>query len=96
MALPPRPRFRIVLAALLAFSLPTLLLATSSEAGRRRSGTGHENAGHLTFTSPQSNPIALSPDGDFLYVANTTSNTLELSTRRSTGRSSRSTWASSR
>ncbi len=34
----------------------------------------HEPAGFQTFTSPQSDPIVLSPDGAFVYVANTTSN----------------------
>jgi len=32
--------------------------------------------GHLTYTSPQSNPIALSEDGSRLFVANTTSNSV--------------------
>jgi YVTN family beta-propeller protein len=36
----------------------------------------HEAAGFQTFTSPQASPIILSPDGDFVYVANTTSNTV--------------------
>lgn len=34
--------------------------------------------GHALFTSPQTNPIALSPRGDVLYVANTTSGTLSV------------------
>jgi len=33
--------------------------------------------GHLTYTSPQSNPLALSEDGTRLFVANTTSNTVD-------------------
>ena len=36
----------------------------------------HEPAGFQTFTSPQSNPIVLSPDRAFVYVANTTSNSV--------------------
>jgi YVTN family beta-propeller protein len=36
----------------------------------------HEAAGFQTFTSPQSNPIVLSPDGAFVYVATTTSNSV--------------------
>jgi YVTN family beta-propeller protein len=38
----------------------------------------HESPGQGLFTSPQSNPIALSPDGTRLYVANTTSNSLSI------------------
>jgi YVTN family beta-propeller protein len=38
----------------------------------------HEAAGFQTFTSPQSNPIVLSPDGSLLYVANTTSNSVSI------------------
>lgn len=34
--------------------------------------------GSALFTSPQTNPIALSPRGDVLYVANTTSGTLSV------------------
>ena len=36
----------------------------------------HELAGFQTFTSPQANPIVLSPDRAFVYVANTTSNSV--------------------
>jgi len=36
----------------------------------------HEKAGFLTFTSPQASPIVLSPDGAFVYVVNTTSNSV--------------------
>jgi len=36
----------------------------------------HEPAGFQNFTSPQSNPIVLSPDRAWLYVANTTSNSV--------------------
>jgi YVTN family beta-propeller protein len=36
----------------------------------------HEPVGFRTFTSPQSDPIVLSPDGAFVYVANTTSNSV--------------------
>ena len=36
----------------------------------------HEPAGFQNFTSPQSNPIVLSPDRAFVYVANTTSNSV--------------------
>jgi len=66
--------------SLLTCVAATLLLAPASQAGRRRppKPPAHEGPGHLTFTSPQSNPVALSPGGDVLYVANTTSNTLEL------------------
>jgi YVTN family beta-propeller protein len=36
----------------------------------------HEVPGFQTFTSPQASPIILSPDGAFVYVANTTSNSV--------------------
>ncbi len=36
----------------------------------------HEAAGFQNFTSPQSNPIVLSPDRAWVYVANTTSNSV--------------------
>jgi YVTN family beta-propeller protein len=36
----------------------------------------HERAGFQNFTSPQANPIVLSPDRAWLYVANTTSNSV--------------------
>ena len=67
--MPATPRPPLVLATIV---LTTLLLTPSARAGRPR--TVHEPVGHLTFTSPQSNPIALSPDGAFLYVANTANN----------------------
>ena len=38
----------------------------------------HEGVGRDLFTSPQADPVALSPDGTRLYVANTTSNTVSL------------------
>jgi YVTN family beta-propeller protein len=38
----------------------------------------HEPAGRELFTSPQANPLALSPDGTRLYVANTTSNSISI------------------
>ena len=38
----------------------------------------HEPVGEQTFASPQSNPIALSPDGSTVYVANTTSGTVDV------------------
>ncbi len=52
------------------------LVAAPAQAGRPRAQ--HEAAGHLTWASPQANPIALSPDGAFVYVANTTSNTVSV------------------
>ena len=43
-------------------------------AARRR----HEAVGFQLFTSPQANPIALSPNGSRLYVANTTSRSVSV------------------
>ncbi|MCI0635319.1 MAG: hypothetical protein L0206_15610, partial [Actinobacteria bacterium] len=53
-----------------------LVASAPAGAGRRRSD--HEPVGFQTFTSPQANPIAASPDGAFVYVANTTSHTLDV------------------
>lgn len=39
----------------------------------------HEPVGRQTFASPQVNPILLSPDGSRIFVANTTSNTVTVS-----------------
>jgi YVTN family beta-propeller protein len=57
-----------------------LLLPQASSAGRTRGGVinNHERVGFETFASPQSNPLALSPDGALLYVANTTSDTVSV------------------
>lgn len=50
-------------------------LAPPAHAARPRV---HEDAGFELFESPQANPLALSPDASRLYVANTTSNTVEV------------------
>jgi YVTN family beta-propeller protein len=65
---------------LLTLAALVLTLPGTSEAGRRRGGSGAplEATGFQLFTSPQSNPIALSEDGTELYVANTTSNTVDV------------------
>jgi YVTN family beta-propeller protein len=62
--------------AAFAVLLTLLAVAGAAHAGRPRPVT-HEAAGHLTWTSPQVNPLALSPSGSLLLVANTTSNTLD-------------------
>ncbi len=62
-------------AALLAGSL--LLLATAAFGG---GAPIHEAIGFQTFASPQVNPVAVSPNGSEVYVANTTSNTLSVLT----------------
>jgi len=66
----------ILVAAIAALTLPD-----TAAAGRRRAP--HESPGHLQFTSPQVNPLALQPasgatcNGNLLLVANTTSNTVD-------------------
>ncbi len=66
----------VLVAAMAALSLPD-----TATAGRRRAA--HESPGHLQFTSPQVNPLALQPasgatcNGNLLLVANTTSNTVD-------------------
>lgn len=59
-------------AALLALALP-------AAAGAGGAGV-HEPVGRQTFASPQVNPIAVSPSGHEVYVANTTSHTLSILT----------------
>ena len=67
------PRLRH--ATLLTLGLPMLL-------GARCGGTPwvspHEAVGRALYASPQADPIALSPDGSRLYVANTTSDTVSI------------------
>jgi YVTN family beta-propeller protein len=65
----PMSRFA---AALLALSLPAAGLAGGASV--------HEVPGFQTYASPQVNPIAVSPSGHEVYVANTTSNTLSVLT----------------
>ena len=52
------------------------LLGGGAGCGGGTPGSAHEAIGFQTFTSPQSNPIVLSPDRAFVYVANTTSNSV--------------------
>jgi YVTN family beta-propeller protein len=59
-------------AALLAFALPSAALAGGASV--------HEAPGSQNFASPQVNPIAVSASGHEVYVANTTSNTLQILT----------------
>jgi YVTN family beta-propeller protein len=68
-----QPRFRLFI--LLILGLPVALGAQCS------GGTWvspHEPVGRQLYASPQVNPIALSPDGSRLYVANTTSDTVSI------------------
>ncbi len=58
----------------LALSILALLVALPAAASLKR----HEQAGHLTFASPQSRPLALSPDGSLLLVASTTSGLVDV------------------
>jgi YVTN family beta-propeller protein len=62
---------RFALAAL------ALLLPSSAQAG---GVSVHEAVGSQTYASPQVNPIAVSPNGSEIYVANTTSNTVSILT----------------
>jgi YVTN family beta-propeller protein len=57
-------------------SAAVLLAAAGADAGRPR--FPHEAVGRQLFASPHANPIALSPDGAWVYVANTTSNTVSV------------------
>ncbi len=67
---------------LTSLSLTVLLLALAvpeaADAARRRPPNLRPAVGSQLFTSPQTNPVALSCDGSLVYVANTTSGTLSL------------------
>jgi YVTN family beta-propeller protein len=58
------------------FTLACAILALSQPAFA--GGSRHEPAGRQYFLSPQSNPIALTPDGSRVYVAATTSNKVDV------------------
>lgn len=62
-------------AGLVALAL-ALVLPDVADAARRRRAT-HEASGHLTFASPQADPVAISPDGTLVLVAATTSNRVD-------------------
>jgi YVTN family beta-propeller protein len=62
-----RPTILLLASTILALSQP-------AQAGTSR----HEKVGRQYFTSPQANPIALTPDGSRLYVASTTSNQVDV------------------
>jgi len=64
------------LSLLLAVAAVALSLPQSAEAGRPR--VNHEAMGRQTFTSPQVNPIAVSPDGTLVLVAATTSSLVDV------------------
>jgi YVTN family beta-propeller protein len=65
----------IALATALLVGLP----ADDADAGRRRRPPlSHEATGHLTFTSPQSSPIAVSPDGSLVFVTSATSHRVDV------------------
>lgn len=65
-----------MLSLLLAVAAVALSLPQSAEAGRPR--VNHEAMGRQTFTSPQVDPLAVSPDGSLLLVAATTSNRVDV------------------
>ncbi len=67
-------RIRLGEVFLIALLVGCLAGPQPAEAARRRAT--HEPVGSQLFTSPQSQPLALSADGSRLYVANTTSNTV--------------------
>ena len=73
-------RARTLLSLLLAPPVCALLIAHPAAAGRRRAPppVSHEAIGHQTWTSAQSNPIAVSPDGMWVAVAATTSNEVQV------------------
>lgn len=68
----PRP------ARFAALVLATALVASTQVGPSCNQTNLHEPVGQQTFTSPQSRPVALTPDGAFLVVANTTSNSVSV------------------
>ena len=62
---------RFLMRLITAFIILGLIAAPAS-------ASPHEPLGEQSFLSPQSNPIALSPDDRHVYVANTTSGTVDV------------------
>ncbi|MGB5812677.1 MAG: beta-propeller fold lactonase family protein, partial [Polyangiales bacterium] len=56
-------------------SLLTLVVTVGSSTG---AAADHEPVGEQTFASPQVNPIAIAPNNKHVYVANTTSGTVDV------------------
>ena len=72
---------RAPLSLLLAAAVSSLLVASPASAARRRAPpppVTHEAMGRLTWASPQSNAVAVSPDGLWVAVAATTSNQVQV------------------
>ena len=69
------PRNRAAALAV-ALGLAVATFAPAAEAARQR--VNHEAKGFATLTSPQGNPIALSPDGSRVWVVNTTSDSVSM------------------
>jgi YVTN family beta-propeller protein len=70
----------VVRALPVALALLVLALAPPAQGARRRAPIPdlHEAVGFQTFASPQWNPVALHPNGKWVFVANTTSNTVSV------------------
>jgi YVTN family beta-propeller protein len=65
--------------ALVGLAATLCLISDPAGAGRRRSSNGNDTAvGHLTFASPQVDPIALSPTQSRLYVVHTEAGSLHV------------------
>jgi DNA-binding beta-propeller fold protein YncE len=83
--MPARPlqarHFSATLAALALVAFASLGAKCDGLAGAAAAARGavpQASSGHALFTSPQTNPVALSNKGDVLYVANTTTGTLSV------------------
>jgi YVTN family beta-propeller protein len=59
-------------------AIALVVVAAGSLGMSNCSGSTHEPVGQQTFSSPQSKPILLSPDGAFAFVANTTSRSVSI------------------
>jgi YVTN family beta-propeller protein len=68
-------RHRLRLLTLLLTGLPAVL---GAQCGSEPWVDPHDPVGRALYASPQVDPIALSPDGSRLYVANTTSDTVSV------------------
>ncbi len=63
---------------ILLVAVTPLAMGNGCPPGNSNWQSPHEPVGHDLFASPQANPIALSPDGTRLYVANTTSHSVSM------------------